>query len=372
MLLKSNAVRSIIAAGIAGVLFLTGCAQNASSSAASSQSGTTPEAASTTQKAEGIDYLVLVNEYHRLPEGWEENLDLVEVPGALYEDKNGTVKVERKAYEAYQKLHDALLEEGVKVELDSVYRSIDDQWQIIRDFTKDYGYDYTATHVGVPGYSEHHTGLALDLYLIIDGKDVYENNEMVAHPEVWEKVHAKLADYGFNLRYTKEGEAKGGIAYEPWHIRYVGEEVARELQDTGKTLEEYLGVTDATKERPFKVTYGASCRFSAPDFDSAIDAFMAEFDGWKGCTMNAVTYAGDEASDKDLDYANSLRDKSTPEFDTAIVIKSDFRTSSAEQLEGMTLEPEMNYKDYEWHLGRTGLGDWKLVGWGPAEEAASE
>ena len=67
----------------------------------------------------------------------------------------------------------------------------------------------------------YHTGLALDLYLNIDGKDVYLNEDMVKYPEKWAKIHSKLPDYGFILRYPKGKEEITGYSYEPWHIRYV-------------------------------------------------------------------------------------------------------------------------------------------------------
>ena len=103
-------------------------------------------------------------------------------------------------------------------------------------------------YVAVPGYSEHHTGLALDLYLNIDGKDVVENEDLVKYPEVWEEIHAKLAEHGFILRYLEGKEDITGYSYEPWHIRYLDDPaIAAEITDKGETLEEYLGVADEAK-----------------------------------------------------------------------------------------------------------------------------
>ncbi len=186
----------------------------------------------------GIDYLVLVNKENKLPDDWEDNLETVTVKNSLGDD----VEVEKEAYDAYLKLKDALAEEGVHVDLDSARRSVAEQQKIWDDFMEKYGETYTKRTVAVPGYSEHHTGLALDLYLNIDGEDVYYNEDMVEYPEVWEKIHAKLAEYGFILRYLEGKEAITGYGYEPWHIRYVGSsEVAKEITDKGITFEEYLG-----------------------------------------------------------------------------------------------------------------------------------
>ena len=63
------------------------------------------------------------------------------------------------------------------MDLDSARRSVESQQEIMDHFTEKYGADYAAKVVAVPGYSEHHTGLALDLYLIVDGKDIVYNED---------------------------------------------------------------------------------------------------------------------------------------------------------------------------------------------------
>ena len=194
--------------------------------------------------ASGIDYLALVNKQNVLPDGWEEAVQIVTVKNSLGDD----VEVEAKAYDAYLDLKAELEAEGVHVDLDSARRSIAEQQEIVDDFTERYGEDYVKLYVAVPGFSEHHTGLALDLYLNIDGKDVYENEDMVQYPEIWAKVHEKLADHGFILRYLQGKEDITGYGYEPWHIRYIDNpKIAHEIMDAGITFEEYLGVADEAK-----------------------------------------------------------------------------------------------------------------------------
>ena len=185
----------------------------------------------------GIDYMVLVNKENKLPDGWEEALDTVKI-----KDSQGwDVEVEKTAYEAYLKLKEDLDKDDVRVDLDSAYRSVKEQKRIVKEFTEKYGEDYVKEYVAVPGYSEHHTGLALDLYLNIDGKDIYENEDMVKYPEVWAKIHKKLADYGFILRYMEGKEDITGYSYEPWHIRYIDDvDAAKEIAEKGISLEEYL------------------------------------------------------------------------------------------------------------------------------------
>ena len=183
-------------------------------------------------------YLTLVNKTHPLPENWEDNIELIEMKNAYDED----IRVEKTSYEAYLELRDALLEEGVDIELDSCYRSVERQEELWKEFEEEYGEDYCKKYVAVPGTSEHHTGFAIDVCLKKGDQLIYENDEMMKEVEIWEKVHAMMPEYGFILRFPEGKEDVVGYAYEPWHMRYVGSpEVAKEITEKGLTLEEYLG-----------------------------------------------------------------------------------------------------------------------------------
>ena len=169
-----------------------------------------------------VDYLALVNARNALPDSWEDTIEIVYTTNRHGEN----VGVERIAYEAYCALRDALAEEGVHLDINSAYRSVAAQEALAKSFTQKYGADYVKAYVAVPGYSEHHTGLAIDLYL-----------ESV---DVWAKIHEHLAEYGFILRYPKGKEMITGYGYEPWHVRFVGVETAGDITERGLTLEEYL------------------------------------------------------------------------------------------------------------------------------------
>ena len=185
-----------------------------------------------------IDYLVLVNKQNKLPDNWEDIVQLEKVSDVYNDD----CYVEKEALEKYNELREALLRENVTIELDSCYRSVSAQEQIVKDFTEKYGEDYVKKYVAVPGYSEHHTGLAIDICIIKDGELVNENDDMIAQREIFAKIHEKLADYGFILRYLEGKDEITGYAYEPWHLRYVGsEKIAKDITSSGITLEEYLG-----------------------------------------------------------------------------------------------------------------------------------
>ncbi len=187
----------------------------------------------------GINYLVLVNKQTKLPEDWEEKVELVDTKNAWDED----IKVEKKAYDAYLKLKDAVAKDGVTIELDSTYRSVKAQQELWDRWSADpeKGPEYVKKFVAVPGYSEHHTGLAIDICLRKNGELVYDNDEMIADRESFAKIHSKLADYGFILRYLENRQDSTGYTYEPWHLRYVeSTEIAKEIMTKGLTLEEYL------------------------------------------------------------------------------------------------------------------------------------
>lgn len=93
--------------------------------------------------------------------------------------------------------------------------------------------ELSAQFVLPPGHSEHHTGLAVD---------ITGSQEMYA----WLEQHGP--EYGFILRYPEDKTQWTGVSYEPWHFRYVGRELALELQTLGFTLEEYLyHLTDADR-----------------------------------------------------------------------------------------------------------------------------
>ena len=184
-----------------------------------------------------IDYFVLVNKQNKLPDDWESKVQLLDVKDAW--GKN--IKVEKEAYEKYMQLKFELEKQGVYIELDSCYRSVAEQQDLWDRWTIEKGIDYVKNYVAVPGYSEHHTGLALDICIRVDGELVYENDDMITYKEIFAKIHAKLAEYGFILRYPDGKDSITGYSYEPWHLRYIGSvDKAKEITSLGITLEEYL------------------------------------------------------------------------------------------------------------------------------------
>ena len=335
----------------------SGGSASASSAAASASSASSSSAASVSSSAassQGIDYLALVNKLNPLPDGWEAALQTVHMTNSVGDD----VEVESKAYDAYLALKADLEKEGVRVDLDSARRSVADQQRIMDEFTKEKGADYAKKTVAAPGYSEHHTGLALDLYLIIDGKDVVENDDMMKYPEVWTKIHAKLAEHGFILRYLSGDEHITGYGYEPWHIRYLDDPaIAKKIADDGITFEEYK----AGKVYPEVVyDYGKSNLYTGEELQQAAIQAKCEFASFAGCELHNVRYAGDECNAKEnIDWLNGL-DKKTSYTQVAELL-TDFH-SPVEG--GGAWQPDTEMKDYQWWLAREPGKGWQLVSFG--------
>ena len=183
-----------------------------------------------------INYLILVNPLHRIPADYFDNLELVEMRG--YDDE--IFQVEKQTAAQFRKLQNETAQKGIEILLSSAYRSVEKQQAIKEELTAEYGEEYGKQFVAAPGYSEHHTGLALDFVAKIDGKWLIENKEIFDRAEELQPVYDILPRYGCILRYLKGQEEITGYPAEPWHIRYVGDPaVAAEITARGITLEEY-------------------------------------------------------------------------------------------------------------------------------------
>ncbi len=181
-------------------------------------------------------YLVLVNRKHRISEDWNEHVELEKAGNCDGEE----FLVEKETLRALNELKADFLKEGVKIEIDSSYRSIAMQQHIWEWDLEHRGEEYTRQYVALAGYSEHHTGLAVDIYVDKNGTRVYRDKD--GNNYFKPLIHPRIASYGFILRYPEGKEEITGYSYEPWHLRYVGsKKIASEIYEKGITLEEYLG-----------------------------------------------------------------------------------------------------------------------------------
>lgn len=184
------------------------------------------------------DYMVLLNEDNALPQDFESTVEIISVTNAFGE----AYSIEKKTYEAFKLLRDDLMKnDGIQTELISVYRTINDQIATFNEYVAEYGLEYAKKYVAKPGHSEHHTGFAIDVGVVVDGVLIKDEPKLLTLTDIYDKIQAKLPDYGFILRYPKGKESITKIAYECWHFRYIDSpETAKEI--TGKSIcfEEYF------------------------------------------------------------------------------------------------------------------------------------
>ncbi|WP_434748210.1 D-alanyl-D-alanine carboxypeptidase family protein [Paenibacillus amylolyticus] len=180
---------------------------------------------------------VIVNKQRSLPEGYEPS-DLVEpdVPFS-FEGPHEKRHMRKEAAEALEKLFAGAKADGVELRAVSGYRSYKRQVSIYNNNVKTKGEEYASRVSAVPGRSEHQTGLAIDVSSPSVG-NVLEEVFGKSKEGKWLDEHA--AEYGFIIRYPKGQESKTGYVYEPWHIRYVGTDIAPDVVKSGLTLEDYF------------------------------------------------------------------------------------------------------------------------------------
>ena len=174
--------------------------------------------------------LVLVNKHYYLEENYiPNNLELINKNYAL--DNAKLVDVAKNKFEEMAK---AAKKENLSIIAMSAYRDYSYQVNLYNRYVRSEGKEAADSYSGRPGYSEHQTGLAIDVY---NGKVDYTKFEQTKE-FTWMIEHAK--DYGFILRFPKGKELETGYIYESWHYRYVGEEIAKEITEKNITLEEYI------------------------------------------------------------------------------------------------------------------------------------
>ena len=191
------------------------------------------------------DYLIVVNDDHPYEFGgsYDEALqpDLVYVSD-VYGD---ATPIEKGALLAFTQLQASLRDQGMTVGLLSAYRTEEDQDWVFHYYSDLDGWSET-NKVQKPGYTEHHTGLLLNVVILYPG----DTDEMIWYTETAERqqnipffklLHENLADFGFIDRYPAGKEDITGVPCEPYEIRFVGSPiVAHEIMDHGLCLEEYL------------------------------------------------------------------------------------------------------------------------------------
>ncbi|QGQ95274.1 D-alanyl-D-alanine carboxypeptidase family protein [Paenibacillus psychroresistens] len=194
--------------------------------------------------AEPASITVLVNKNFALPKSYEPG-DLVypDVP-FIFKEKIDKRKMRSVAAEALEKMFAGAEKDDIQLAGASAYRSYATQKLLFNRYVKQDGFEEARTYSALPGTSEHETGLAIDVSGIT-GKCAAEDCFAGTKEAKWLSEHA--AEYGFIIRYPKGKDAITGYKYEPWHLRYVGIDIAVEITDNGSTLENYLNAVPVSK-----------------------------------------------------------------------------------------------------------------------------
>lgn len=169
-------------------------------------------------------YHIIVNKYFKLSEDYIPP-DLVETDGKL---------MRKIVSDAYIKMRDTAREEGFNVSVSSAYRSALEQRGIYEKRLENSTVAEVDEFCARPGYSEHQTGLALDIQgRIPGGQNIHKTPEAK-----WLKDNCHR--FGFILRYLPEIVEITGYESEPWHIRYVGLDISMDMKEKNiQSFEEY-------------------------------------------------------------------------------------------------------------------------------------
>jgi len=221
-----------------------------SSTETSSEEPSSSKKTSSTIKTDGSDPYVLA-----VGGAGNWNLILLNRTNSLSKDLSiskkqfGSQWIDARIAPAYKAMCDDAKKDDITLFLRSGYRSISAQRvnyeaDINRNITKGYTREQatieTQKYYAIPGQSEHHTGLALDIITPEYHNEEYTLSERFADTKAYDWLVEHCADYGFILRYPKGKEGITKINYEPWHYRYVGVKHAKYMMENNITLEEYL------------------------------------------------------------------------------------------------------------------------------------
>lgn len=184
-------------------------------------------------------YTLLVNKENKVPDNVENLVNLV----AALDIDNEACLVEEETYNEYLNLKKFVKEKfNIVIGIDGAYRSVKRQKELYNEFILKYGKSYADSIVASAGCSEHHTGLAIDLAIHFDNEGYISTNDNFEKVDkvFKEFIHPYLHSFGFILRYPENKEDITGYPYEPWHIRFVGKDIAKNIYENKITLEEYL------------------------------------------------------------------------------------------------------------------------------------
>ncbi len=161
-------------------------------------------------------YTLIANKTYSLPSSY--------APGGLTSECSA----------AFNRLANAAAYSGLNIYVISGYRSYSTQYNLYNRYVAADGRAAADTYSARPGHSEHQTGLAMDVNSL---------SSFFAYTAEGRWLAANAHKYGFVIRYAADKENITGYIYEPWHIRYLGVDLATAVYNSGLCLEEFFGIT---------------------------------------------------------------------------------------------------------------------------------
>ena len=259
-----------------------------------------------------------------------------------------------------------------------------------------YSFNYAFGIAGDPGCAIEYHKVTDDNYWSGDQRDGYHYNEMVSISDLpdlniddSEHITDYTNEYQYCLNISYNDTSTPGLgsaiflhclgAFKPYtggcvaipqdkmitvmqNVKPDCVVVIDSLKNLSPETWESLGLTQTQAAAPAEavIDYGTSDLYTEEDMDAAIKLIREEFDTWDGCEMHSIRYAGDEYNSKEsLDWVNNLDDGY--DFTECIKFLSDFHTPKDA---AGAWEADTEYTDWNWWLGRTADGNWKLVNWG--------
>ncbi len=172
---------------------------------------------------------ILVNKYHSLPEKYAPK-DIVSVSNWYC---YGTASIKSEVYEAFKNMFNAAKKDNITLIINSAYRNYEDQKDVYDTYKDTNGEEEADAFAARPDFSEHQTGLALDVITYGASGETFDTTDAFK----WLQKNAHK--YGFILRYPKGKEDITGYSYESWHYRYLGVDLATKVKKSNLTYDEY-------------------------------------------------------------------------------------------------------------------------------------
>jgi D-alanyl-D-alanine carboxypeptidase len=176
---------------------------------------------------------VVVNKQHPLNPNSYSPIDLTTTVGAV---------ISNNAVTDFNAMNSAALAVGINFTIVSSFRSFDTQNYLYNNYVATYGQTASDTFSARPGYSEHQTGLTVDLGSSTGSECNLDDCFGTTAEGQWLSNHA--FEYGFIVRYPADKTSITGYKSEPWHFRYIGRDLAMKMKNSSiSTLEEFFDIS---------------------------------------------------------------------------------------------------------------------------------